>query len=725
MFVLLFVVLINGFLGLLIFTRNTRASVNRLFLLLTFATYMWAIASYLTDNAPVDQRLLWGRIAFFFPVLVTLCLVLLSRVFPVQLKTTRKELAAICGLAAFNMLISLTPLVANSATIHGNGTDLAPGSMYFVFILAELLLFSYAIRSYVLSRRRSDAAQKVQSKLVAYGFMISFFWALLFNVLLTLVVPAWGPARFGPMGTVIFVSFTAYAIVKHKLFDIRLIVARSLAYIFSLLSLGAIFILGAFSITNLFFNGNNIDVTALRWLYAILAVILAALFPPLKHFFDKVTNRLFFRDAYDTRAFLDEFNKNLAVTRELDQLLRQSAKIIEDNIKPAYCRFVINGTKNTKARITGSGDKVQVDEKYMDEVKAMVSHTNQKLIVTDEQSDKHASLQKLLRQGDVVMLARLTPSLTSSQFDIGYLLLGSKKSGNLYSSQDLQVIEIIANELVIAVQNALRFEEIENFNITLQGRIDDATKKLRRANEKLRQMDETKDDFISMASHQLRTPLTSVKGYISMVLEGDGGKISHKQQEMLGQAFFSSQRMVYLIADLLNVSRLKTGKFIIDAAPVNLAVVVKEELEQLEETAASHSLKLTYDKPKSFPDLMLDETKTRQVIMNFVDNAIYYTPGGGKISVHLIDRKETVELRVEDDGIGVPKSEQPHLFTKFYRAGNARKARPDGTGLGLFMAKKVIVAQGGSLIFESQEGKGSTFGFVFSKNKLSPEKHKQ
>jgi signal transduction histidine kinase len=203
-----------------------------------------------------------------------------------------------------------------------------------------------------------------------------------------------------------------------------------------------------------------------------------------------------------------------------------------------------------------------------------------------------------------------------------------------------------------------------------------------------------------------------------MVLEEDAGKLTKLQRDMLGQAFFSSQRMVYLIADLLNVSRLKTGKFIIEAAQVNLAEVVEQELSQLEETAASRNLKLIYDKPKDFPDLMLDETKTRQVIMNFADNAIYYTPAGGEIHVRLINNESTVEFRVEDNGIGVPKSEQPHLFTKFYRAGNARKARPDGTGLGLFMAKKVIVGQGGSIIFDSHEGKGSTFGFIFSKSKL-------
>jgi signal transduction histidine kinase len=247
---------------------------------------------------------------------------------------------------------------------------------------------------------------------------------------------------------------------------------------------------------------------------------------------------------------------------------------------------------------------------------------------------------------------------------------------------------------------------------------------LRKANERLKELDQTKDDFISMASHQLRTPLTSVKGYVSMVLEGDVGKISTKQKELLDQAFISSQRMVYLIADLLNVSRLKTGKFIIEAKPTNLADVVEGEIRQLIETAKGRGLKLTYQKPTAFPTLMLDDTKIRQVIMNFADNAIYYTPSGGHIAVSLEDKGESIEFTVSDNGIGVPKSEQHHLFGKFYRAGNAKKARPDGTGLGLFMAKKVVVAQGGAIIFRSEEGKGSTFGFNFAKKPLLPENYK-
>jgi signal transduction histidine kinase len=290
---------------------------------------------------------------------------------------------------------------------------------------------------------------------------------------------------------------------------------------------------------------------------------------------------------------------------------------------------------------------------------------------------------------------------------VGAMAAGFFAESSNLTPHDTQLFDRLGEAVGIAVDNRLLFEE--NRRVVLQ---------LQHSNIKLKALDETKDDFISMASHQLRTPLTSVKGYLSMVLDGDAGKLTVTERKMLTQAFISSQRMVYLISDLLNVSRLKTGKFIIDSQPVNLGELISGEIAQLKETAATRRVKLTFKKPANFPIVQLDETKIRQVIMNFIDNAIYYTPAGGHIQVVLEDRPSTIELKVIDDGIGVPRSEQYHLFTKFYRAGNARKARPDGTGLGLFMAKKVIMAQGGALLFESKEGKGSTFGFVFSKSKV-------
>jgi signal transduction histidine kinase len=357
----------------------------------------------------------------------------------------------------------------------------------------------------------------------------------------------------------------------------------------------------------------------------------------------------------------------------------------------------------------------KTDQAIKDEIKLISGLTNgrSKTILTYDIRNNHNAKAVLDKHGVEVITKLVVGDQT-----IGFLMLGSRRSGSRYSQRDIQLLETVADSIAIAAQNALRFEEISQFNVNLQKKVDDATAKIQRSNEKLQKLDEAKDDFISMASHQLRTPLTSVKGYISMMLEGDAGEINEQQMTFLDQAFMSSQRMVYIIADLLNVSRLKTGKFLIEPKPTYLPDIIESEINQLLETAKARELKLVFHKPKSFPTLNLDEVKTRQVIMNFMDNAIYYTPKGGKITLTLKDADGSIVFTVHDTGIGVPKQEVHHLFTKFYRAGNAKKARPDGTGLGLFMAKKVIVAQGGAIVFETEEGKGSTFGFTFPRAKL-------
>lgn len=290
---------------------------------------------------------------------------------------------------------------------------------------------------------------------------------------------------------------------------------------------------------------------------------------------------------------------------------------------------------------------------------------------------------------------------------VGVMVTGFYGTPDTVGEQDTRLLERLSEPIGIAIDNRLLFEE--NRHVVSQ---------LQRSNAKLKALDETKDEFITMASHQLRTPLTSVKGYLSMVLEGDAGKLSAQQSQLLTQSYASAQRMVYLISDLLNLSRLNTGKFVIEPTAVDLRDVVKAEIDQVAETAKSREVSITYKNPSRFPKLMLDETKIHQVVMNFIDNAIYYTPAGGNIVVSLTETPTAIEYRVKDNGIGVPRAVQHRLFSKFYRAENAQRARPDGTGLGLFMAKKVIVAQGGSIIFESTEGKGSTFGFRFAKTKV-------
>lgn len=449
-------------------------------------------------------------------------------------------------------------------------------------------------------------------------------------------------------------------------------------------------------------------------------------------------------EMYKRNKELAETNKTLSLLRTIDALVLEShasLKMVSEHITEAITQVtnypfvgLLTRSSHTREELVlsgwsgadwlgrqadpslgfGSPLHVKLTHPWFAEIETT------KIVSLDDLDDAQLANFLGCHPADVKRIKQRVPlkslyivKLMARRQVVGLLVVGYTTPVTQLGASDTNLMDRLSESIGVALDNKLLFEQNQHVLHQLQ-----------ESNAKLVALDEAKDDFISMASHQLRTPLTSVKGYISMVLEGDAGKLTPTQKKLLNQSFFSAQRMVYLIADLLNVSRLKTGKFVMEASSVNLANIVEEELGQLKDTAAARSLKLTYVKPKKFPEVMLDETKTRQVIMNFVDNAIYYTASGGHIEVKLLETPTTIEFRVEDDGIGVPKSEQPHLFTKFYRAGNARKARPDGTGLGLFMAKKVIIVQGGSLIFESKEGKGSTFGFVFSKHKLESDAKK-
>jgi signal transduction histidine kinase len=710
----------SSLLGMVIFTRNPSLGNNRRFAFLSLSLVSWTLFNYLSDNAN-SHNLIYTRLTFFGGVAAGYSILLFISNFPITTTFKSKIYFRLNKLYALALIpIIFSPYFISSVSdTEVNGT-ITTGKLYPLFLLYAVYAVVLIAVSIVWQTRHSKTfVEKQQVSVISWGIIGYVVLAVSSNILLPLVINDWSSSRFGPVFTLFLVGMVAYTIAKHRLFDIRLVVVRSLGYILSLTTIAGVSFFGLTYLTS-FFDKANVSEEIRRAVFVSLTLILAISYQPFKSLFDKLTNKIFYKDAYDPQQLLDGLNKTLISTIEIKSLSYWVSEIIAESLKAEFCILEIKQVGTRIDHIVGSQKKVSINLTDVENIQKLASGLHQKIIVTDELETGKEALIKLLRDNNIAVLARLTNDPNRTAGGLGYLILGNKKSGNPYSSQDKQILEIIADELVIAVQNALRFEEIQNFNLTLQEKVDNATRQLRRTNEKLKQLDETKDDFISMASHQLRTPLTSVKGYVSMVLDGDAGKITAQQKKLLDQAFTSSQRMVYLIADLLNVSRLKTGKFIIQPVLTNLADVVESEMMQLTETAKGRNLELAYVKPKNFPQLMLDETKVRQVIMNFADNAIYYTPAGGHIRIELEDTPHTIEYRVVDDGIGVPKNEQHHLFGKFYRAGNAKKARPDGTGLGLFMAQKVIVAQGGAVIFNSQEGKGSTFGFSFPKAKLLP-----
>jgi signal transduction histidine kinase len=703
-------------LSLFIFFRARNNLSNQLFFLIGVTMLGWALSDFFSVQYLHSENVVYfARLVLFFVVLQNAFFYMFARTFPEHFwKHSKSWLLAYWLFTIAVAAITLSHFVFRTVDIREGRAVTEVGPVIVLFLIHAVLSTVIAIRALLRKMKRSTGVIKRQIQIILIGAFLVWIVVPITNFGITQAVGTTIFTKYAPLYTLAFSSIIAYAIVAKKLFDIKAAVARSVGYVLVLGAVAVTYSIIFFGVINVLYAGAEHQM-ARQILAIVLVASLSLAFQPLRQYFDRWTNRLFYRESYDPQDVLDRLGNIVVAEFELYKILNHTRAVLSEALKSSFIEFIVlkDGRPHFEARTSRTVATnimalgAEVSKQQMD-------------ILEAESGGLQTNLQRHLDEAGVALSLRLR---THEQV-VGYVLFGDKRSGDLYTPQDRKLLLILASELAIAVQNALRFEEIQNFNLTLQARVEEATRKLRRANEKLREMDETKDDFISMASHQLRTPLTSVKGYTSMVLEGDAGKLTATQRKLLNQSFFSAQRMVYLIADLLNVSRLKTGKFVVERTPVNLADVVEEEVAQLQESAAARSLKLTYAKPKKFPEVMLDETKTRQVIMNFIDNAIYYTPTKGHIDVSLTETPTTLEFRVKDNGIGVPKSEQPHLFTKFYRAGNARHARPDGTGLGLFMAKKVVLVQGGAVIFESKEGKGSTFGFIFSKHKLAEEAKK-
>jgi sensor protein resE len=573
---------------------------------------------------------------------------------------------------------------------------------YIVFATFFSVFFLVVMWFGYVAWRKSDTIRRKQVAIYMTGLLVSSIPGFVVDLLL----PALGDYRYvwvGPVAIILFLFAIMYSIVKYRLMDVKTAVARSVSYMLLLIALAVVYIISAYVISIVIFQRTLTIDSRLNFMNMVLAILLAFLYQPIKRFFNKLTDRVFYYGEYDADTFAREISKILTYTADLQLLTRRVGNYIASSLKAEKVAFCIP-EKGIYGR-TGRRRLSVVEEdvrRIMDYYYKNCSFPE--VILANQVKDPE--LKKLL---DIHRTKIVIPLLHQNQ-ETGILFLGEHKSLG-YSSRDIEMLESIAGELAVSIRNSLSMEEINELNKSLQRRIDEATKELRFSNRQLQRLDEAKNEFISMASHQLRTPLTSIKGYLDMMLEGDLGKISPTQRAVLREAFSSSERMVRLINDFLNVSRLQTGKFTIDKQSVDIAQILRDEVSLLKVVADQRSVEMVLKIDKKIPSLAVDSEKIRQVMLNMIDNAIYYSNPHKKVVITLKSSGKMIEFSVKDSGIGVPKSEQTNLFGKFFRGTNAKKRRPDGTGVGLFLAKKVILSHDGEMIFESEEGKGSTFGF--------------
>lgn len=700
--VLSVVVISTLILALFVLLKNPKSATNRLFALLTGLIALWSIIMYVSLHPPsIESALFWIRSTIFVATPMSVTFFLFIHNFPnVNMKISKGFLYPLIGFTILTMIVAQSQYLFTSLKVSGTDlqTSVGPGMLLFVIINFGSIIGSII----VLARRylKSTGQQKEQIKYLLFGISLMFILILFFIFVPVVFLQKSAFVLLGPLFMLVFLASTSYAIVKHRLMDIRLVVARAVAYTILVVIIGVSYITSAFFATSVLFKTSN--TLQQIGLYAILTLVVAFTFQPLRNFLEKTTDKFFFKGRYDSQILLSNLTKIMATTLGLRKVTEKLLVELLPEMRISKGTFILID----KGKITNVENAGFDNEKYISTDILSLLETEELLFYDDLANKK---LKKILADLD----ATVSVPLKVKENELGILLLGHKLSGEIYTSQDIKLLEILSPEISIAIQNSKAYEEIRRFNIKLAGEVEKATSDLVQANEKLKELDKLKDEFMSIASHELRTPMTAIKSYVWLALHGKSQEKDKKVRAYLDKVFESSERMINMINDMLNVNRIETGRMKLDIIPVSVWKVAEQVKDELSARAAESGLEIVIKKDTIVPLLMSDKDKLIEIFTNLIGNALKFTPKGGKITVAARKAGTMVEVQVSDTGVGIAKENIDKLFKKYGKLNDsyATVSPSTGTGLGLYITRQYLEKMGGKIGIASTLGKGTTFTF--------------
>jgi signal transduction histidine kinase len=277
--------------------------------------------------------------------------------------------------------------------------------------------------------------------------------------------------------------------------------------------------------------------------------------------------------------------------------------------------------------------------------------------------------------------------LTVGEKVVGAIGLGNPVSTRPFGNHDRQLLMALADYAAIAIENARLYEEV-------------------------READRAKSEFVSFVAHEMGTPLTSIRGYTDVLLQGYSDPLTEQQAQYISVILANVERMQVLMSDLQDISRMETGHMKLEVKSLKLVDVLKSAVEATQGQFEARSQQLTLDIPQDIPPIQADATRLVQILINLLSNANKYTPEGGRVHVQASQHDGFVRCAVSDTGIGMSPKDQACLFTKFFRSDNPDVRDRQGTGLGLCIVKNLVELQGGQIEVESELGQGTTFSFT-------------
>ncbi|MCC2631990.1 MAG: putative Histidine kinase, partial [Patescibacteria group bacterium] len=581
--------------------------------------------------------------------------------------------------------------------------------------LTFFLSFSVFIYDFI----RSSGRERAQLRLILTGSILATVLGLFCNLLLPLY-ENYSLVWLGPSFSLIFTTFTIYAIAAHRLFDIRIIVKRTVVYTMLLAFIFVVYSSVIFLLTQVIQRQASGAVDRNAFIANLIAAIVIGFsVSPLRRWLEERTNNFLFKKEYEQQTVLKDLSKRLNDVIAMDEALEMMMQTI---VRAFHLRHAVtyvfqqgeNGgaaVKRVKQIGYSSTAHLYLGEKdflvpYFSNHPGVVTVENLKQqLVADNRKVNYihkkdvsklpADTSDLVREigtKDAVVkklesfeIALALPLHLNTQ-PIGLILLSDKLSGDGYTSDDLTLLDTIGSQAISAIQKA-----------------------------KLYEGDRMKSEFVSIASHELLTPVSAIEGYLSMILDEHIGQIDDKARDYLTKVYSSSKRLSALVKDLLSVSRIEAGRMKIEPQSQDVSKMIGEAVDQLKFLAQQKQLELTYEQPtESLPPVWTDPDRAMQVLINIISNAIKYTPKGSVTIKAMLEQEPVPHVRISviDTGMGMSKEDQTHLYEKFYRVDNLETTGIVGTGLGLYITKTLIERMGGTISLESVPGKGSTFSIT-------------
>lgn len=434
------------------------------------------------------------------------------------------------------------------------------------------------------------------------------------------------------------------------------------------------------------------------------------------------------QELYKKGAELAEKNKTLLILRKIDEIILSS---ITDSIEITrrVTSLLVTETEFLVAEIFSYKKKKEKLERLAIYEASKVFETNMK-----NSSEQFFLSEIPIADSDNIVVQSIKERISKSSNTLQNSLWSGAESAKAQTAQQEAGIKsvfayplIVRNQLIGSMVIALADEEqnVSDYTKDLLDRlvqvigiaIDNAYlyNKLQDANEKLKALDKLKDEFVSLASHELRTPMTAVKSYLWMTLQGDVGVLNDTQKLYLNRAYSSVGRLIKLVNDMLNISRIESGRLTLEMKKVDLAQLVQEVVDEVGPRSEEFGVNVYVSPTTLNPEVIADSDKIKEVLFNLIGNSLKFTPKDGNITISFTQKDDFIETKVKDTGAGISKENLSKLFQKFSMLPDSysNNKTASGTGLGLYVSKSIVELHKGRIWVES-EGLGKGAEFIFS-----------